>query len=228
RRAADEVYEESAYEEPAMAAPEAGFERPIAAPAMAAPVAAAAEAEAEAEDASVEDAAPADVAALAEESAPVAGRPWLEFLLRPVRAGTSQDDAIVQFELTIGNTGTVSATDVKISTWMFADGQGTELERSLIDPPAGATVSEVDIAAGDGARVDGEFSLPKSGLSESVLPVVVADARYRLPGGGEGRTSASFAIGMADGDALTPFPTDRASGLLEDVEARLHGEPRRT
>ena len=241
RRTDDEVYEEVYYEAPVEAEPR--FERPIeAAPAMApapdlaVPAAAALGSAAipaaepvSAEEVSVDDADQADVDALTAESAPVAGRPWLEFLLRPVRAGTSQDDAIVQFELTVGNTGTVAARDVKISTWMFAAGEGTDMERMLIDPPADATVSEVDIAAGDGTRVDAEIALSKSGLhEETVLPVVVADARYRLPDGSEGRTSASFAVGLpGEGDALDPFQLDRATGLIESVEARLHGEPTR-
>ena len=63
---------------------------------------------------------------------------------------------------------------------------------------------------------------------DAVLPVVVADARYRLPDGSEGRTSASFAVGMSVGEErLEPFPADRTSGLLENAEARLHGEPER-
>ena len=68
--------------------------------------------------------------------------------------------------------------------------------------------------------------MPKSGLHEAILPVVVADARYRLPDGTEGRTSATFEVGMSVGDeeALDPFPIDRTSGLLETVEARLHGD----
>ena len=110
---------------------------------------------------------------------------------------------------------------------MVAGGQGTDMERALIEPPADASVSEVDIAAGDGARVDGRISLSKDGLTEPVLPVVVADARYTLPDGSEGRTHASFAVGVADGEALAPFPIDRSSGLSENVEARLHGEPER-
>jgi len=49
-----------------------------------------------------------------------------------------------------------------------------------------------------------------------------------LPDGSEGRTHASFAIGRAgedDGD-LEPFKLDR-TGITENVEARLHGEPER-
>ena len=59
---------------------------------------------------------------------------------------------------------------------------------------------------------------------------MVAEARYRLPDGSEGRTHAAFDIGLPeseDADGLTPFPVDRASGLRENVEARLHGEPER-
>jgi len=239
RSASDEVDEETYYEEPAVAvaaAPVAEQSLARAEPEIAAAplfVQPASETPAEAamaEDATVDEADPADVDALAADSEPVAGRPWLEFLLRPVRAGTSQDDTIVQFELTVGNTGTVAAKDVKISTWMFAAGAAGEsqMERMLIEPPADATVSEIDIAAGDGTRVDGEISLPKAGLTDSVLPVVVADARYRLPDGSEGRTSASFAIGLPEGEGIAPFQLDRASGLIESVEARLHGEPQRT
>ena len=62
----------------------------------------------------------------------------------------------------------------------------------------------------------------------SVLVVVVADARYRLPDGREGRTSASFAVGLPNGDGLEPFAVEVPSGLYEDVEARLHGEPQRS
>ncbi len=227
RATADEYYEEEVdYEEPvAVAAAEPSFARPDPVVPAAAPAAAAA---LHADEVEVGEPAQADVDALAATSEPVAGRPWLEFLMRPVRAGTSRDDAIVQFELTVGNTGSVEARDVRISTWMVAAGQGSDTERMLIEPPADASVSEVDIAAGDGARVEGEIALSKAGLGdETVLPVVVADARYRLPDGSEGRTHASFAIGLPDGDDLVPFQLDRASGLIENVEARLHGEPER-
>jgi hypothetical protein len=193
----------------------------VAGPVYAAPVAAAV-----AEEAHVSEPDSADMAALAAASEPVPDRPWLEFLMRPVRAGTRQDEAMVEFELTVGNTGSAPARDVRVSTWMVAAGEGSEMERSLIDPPADATRSELSIAPGDGAMVEGAMALSKDGLHDSVLPVVVADARYTLPDGSEGRTHASFAIGRPDGDDLAPFPVDRAN-ITENVEARLHGEPER-
>ena len=53
-------------------------------------------------------------------------------------------------------------------------------------------------------------------------------ADVRLPDGREGRTSASFAVGLPNGDGLEPFAVEVPSGLYEDVEARLHGEPQRS
>jgi hypothetical protein len=214
RRRREEVYyDEAVYEEPASEAPLAETEPAVI------PVAAAAD------EVSLGQSDRADVDALAASSEPVPNRPWLEFLMRPVRAGTSEDETRVEFELTVGNTGSVPARDVQISTWMVATGEGTDMERSLIDPPADAAHSEMSIAPGDGARVDGAMSLPTQRLNGSVLPVVVADARYRLPDGSEGRTHASFAVGLPSGDGLAPFESD--SGLRDDVEARLHGEPER-
>jgi hypothetical protein len=181
------------------------------------------------EEINVGEADHADVEALAAASQPASGRPWLEFLMRPMRAGTNRDNTIVQFELTVGNTGDVPARDVRISTWVVAAGEGSDYERSLIEPPADASVERVSIDAGEGATVEAKIGLAKEGSDESVLPVVVADARYTLPDGSEGRTHASFAVGVpaAESGELQPFLTDRSSGLRENVEARLHGEPER-
>lgn len=183
---------------------------------------------------SVGEAEAEDVDAIMAEAAAPADRPWLEFTIRPVRAGMQEDDAVVEFELTVGNTGSVPAEDVRISTWMFAAGsaQESEMDRLLIEPPANASVSEVRIEPGAGARVEGAIALSKAelrGNGSTVLPVVVADARYQLPGGGEGRTLASFEVGVSriEGEGITPFAIDDPSGMHDDIAARLHGEPQR-
>ncbi len=196
-------------------------------PAYVAPVTPVASAPAPAPRADAHNADPGDIAAMAANSHPEAGRPWLEFLMRPVRAGTDADKAVVEFELTVGNTGSVRARDVRISTWMFAAGEtGSEMERSLIEP-RDAKRTTATIEPGDGTQVDAAIALPKQDLRGKVLPVVVADARYTLPDGSEGRTSASFAVGLPNGEGLEPFAVDLPTGLREDVEARLHGEPQR-
>jgi LPXTG-motif cell wall-anchored protein len=156
------------------------------------------------------------------------GRPWLDLQMRPVRAGVTGEDAVVEFELSVDNQGNAPARDIRISTWMFAAGSSreTEMERSLIERPGDSELPS--IGAGDGERIESSVALPTAGLAEdAVLPVVVAEARYRLPDGSEGRTSASFAVGVPDGEELAHFAIDNPSGFHDDVEARPLGEVER-
>jgi hypothetical protein len=156
------------------------------------------------------------------------GRPWLDLLIRPVRAGVGEDAARVEFELGVENNGSAPAHDVRISTWLLPAGSGSEMERMLIEGgPAPQQRTEADLAPGEATRIDTEVALPRQGLVDAILPVVFADARYRLPDGSEGRTAASFAVGVPRGEELVMFDVDNPSGMHEGVEARLHGEPRR-
>ncbi|MES1970941.1 MAG: hypothetical protein V4472_00675 [Pseudomonadota bacterium] len=172
-----------------------------------------------------------DVAALTEATAPVADRPWLEFALRPVRAGTNVDEALVEIELTVGNSGSIAAKDVRISTFMFASepATSTEMERMLLERGADGAQA-VTIEPGEGTRIDATLGLSKAGLIEttsgSIRPIVVAEARYPLPDGTEGRTSASFTIGLSEegGPVMAPIQLNER-GMHDEVEARLLGVP---
>lgn len=197
------VHDERAYE-PAPA--------PVVAPIAAAPVAVAPVA--------------APIVAPVERAVP-AGRPELDLTMRPVRAGVSGDDARVEFELTVGNTGPVAAENVRISTWMLAAGS-SEAESALIVPRDHADTPPVTIGAGESRTMEASVALPTAQVDgDAVLPVVVADARYRLPDGSEGRTSASFAVGVPDGEELAHFGIDNPSGLHEGVVAKPLREPER-
>lgn len=176
---------------------------------------------------------PADeVAELTAGTAPIAERAWLEFAMRPVRAGTNVDEALVEIELTVGNSGTVSARDVRISTFLLSsDPNGTEMERLLLSPPSDATTEPVTIKPGEGKRIDATLALLKSDMGEilpdTIRPIIVADARYTLEDGTEGRTSASFVVGVTPeegGPGLGPLELSRAS-MHENVGAELRGEP---
>ncbi|MET3722343.1 hypothetical protein [Sphingomonas trueperi] len=158
--------------------------------------------------------------------APVANRPWLELGLRPVRAGTSEEEALVDIELTVGNSGDTAARDVRISTFLLADAEGSEMEQLLTSHGPAADVPPVTIDAGDGTRVDAHLAVPKGELGRTFTPVVVAEARYRLPDGREGRTSAAFRIGRAApaADGVGPIGATRPH-LVEDLEAELLGTP---
>ena len=187
------------------------------------PVAEVAEAHEEIEIARPED---ADLAGVADAHAPVANRPWLEFGLRPVRAGTSDEEALVDIELTIGNSGDIAAKDVRISAFMLADEDAGEMEKLLMEHRSDTNVPPVTIAAGDGTRVDAHLAVPKGELGRTFNPVVVAEARYTLPDGSEGHTQAAFKIGR-------PAPSEEGVGaigatrphMVENLEAELLGTP---
>jgi hypothetical protein len=168
-----------------------------------------------------------DVEALTAGNPPVADRPWLEMAMRPVRAGTNVDEALVEIELTVGNSGSVTADDVRISTFMFANAPAAdEMERLLVERDAEA-VPPVRIKPGEGTTLEATLALPRAELNGSVSPVIVADARYPLPGGGEGHTAASFRISVSDdGETMTAIPTDRAH-MFDEVSAELEGVPER-
>ncbi|WP_404337602.1 hypothetical protein AB2M62_02750 [Sphingomonas sp. MMS12-HWE2-04] len=167
-----------------------------------------------------------DLNGIADAPAPVANRPWLEFGLRPVRAGTSEEEAVVDVELTVGNAGDTAARDVRISTFLLADAESTEMEHMLTGGRNDAAVPPVTIAPGDGTRVDAHLAVPKGEMGRTFNPVIVAEARYTLPDGSEGRTSAAFRIGRSapDAEGVGPIGATRPH-MVEDVEAELYGQP---
>ncbi|MGE5721936.1 MAG: hypothetical protein ACM3YM_05690 [Sphingomonadales bacterium] len=164
-------------------------------------------------------AAPAATAATAATAA-ATGRPSLDISMRPVRAGVQDDDAVVEFELTVDNTGSASAHDVRVSAWMFPAGsdRGSEMECMLIGDRAETKLADVE--PGDAQKIESSVALSTEHVKEdSLLPVVAAEARYRLADGSEQRTTARFAVGVPMGGELAHFDVENPSGLHEGVEA---------
>jgi len=181
-----------------------------------------------AESATTHDADAEDLSGIADGGAPVADRPWLEFGIRPLRAGTSHKDAMVEVELIVGNAGDTEAEDVRISTFMLASGTADEMDHILTEHLSDASAEPVNIAPGEGTCVDAILSVSRTELNgdTSFEPIVVAEARYKLPNGSEGRTSAAFKLGVTDdkGDRFDPIALDRAE-IYHSVAAQLHGTP---
>jgi hypothetical protein len=157
-----------------------------------------------------------------------AGVPAIALAMRPLRAGVDGDGAKVEFELTVDNRGTAEARQVTVSTFMLAAGR-SEAERTLIEPDAAAGTPPIDIPAGEARTVQAAVVLPRSEIrGDSLLPVVVADASYRLPDGCEARISARFAVGLPNGEELAHFDAENPSGLHEGVVAHTLAEPGRS
>ena len=170
----------------------------------------------------------AEAVPLAPVAAAPVGRPRIDLRMRPVRAGVEGEGARIEFELTVLNEGPVEAHDVRVSTWMTANA-GHDATRALVPPPGHVGTPPVSLAAGEARTLQASVALPRSQLAgTSLLPAVVADIRYTLPGGREGRTAAAFSVGLPAGDELGPFPLDGAAGLHANVIAVPVGQPVRT
>ncbi len=186
------------------------------------------------ENAALTDADPADVAVVLGGAKPAGGRPQLELAMRPIRAGMSRRGATVGFELTVANAGGAPAQDVQIGAFMLGEhsAQQSEIERMLINPPKDSSLSAKTIAPGDGTTLEAMVTMPRdavdaiAGDDDGFTPVLVADARYRLPDGREGRTAAAFRIGRSNGGThLEPIAIQDDPSMYADIEAELVGVP---
>lgn len=237
----DPVYAEPAYVAPVAAAPIVTREpivEPVAAPdaAVIVPpaderidprvVPPAIEPVASEQEAELADASKDDLAGVADATAPVSHRPWIELGLRPVSAGTTEEEAMVDFELTVGNSGDTEARNVRISSFMLADeGESSEMERMLTERRADTIVPPVSIEPGDGTRVDAHLAVPKGDLGRVFNPVVVAEARYTLPDGSEARTAAAFRIGRPAYEGGIGAIGASRPHVTDDLAAELYGQP---
>ncbi|MFN4096567.1 MAG: hypothetical protein ACK4GG_07350 [Sphingomonas sp.] len=186
------------------------------------------------ENAALSDADPADVAAVLGGAKPAGARPQLELAMRPIRAGMSRRGATVGFELTVANAGGAPAKDVQIGAFMLGENaaQQSEIERMLINPPKDSSLPAETIAPGDGTTLEAMLTMSRdavdaiAGDDDGFTPVLVADARYRLPDGREARTVAAFRIGRVNGGThLEPIAIQDDPSMYVDVEAELVGVP---
>lgn len=186
------------------------------------------------ENAALSEADPNDVAAVLGGARPSGERPQLELAMRPIRAGMSRRGATVGFELTVANAGGVAAEDVRIGAFMLGEhsAQQSDIERMLTHPPQDSRVEAETIAPGDGTTLEAMLTLPRdkvdaiAGDDDGFTPVLVADARYRLPDGREGRTAAAFRIGRSNGGTqLEPIAIQDDPSMYADIEAELVGVP---
>jgi hypothetical protein len=148
----------------------------------------------------------------------IASRPQIELGIRPIRAGSDNGQARVDYEVIVENAGALDARDVTVTSWLL-DASSSEAESNMIE-------RQVNVAAGDVTTVQGSATV--DGARGAFRPVVATDARYTLPDGTEGHIAARFAVGVDGGEPgrITPIVLDRDE-LREDLGARLEGEVER-
>jgi hypothetical protein len=149
-------------------------------------------------------------------------RPWIGLSLAPICAGTTEAGTMVQYELIIDNASDIEAHDVRVSSFLIDGTRSSAAEQALIEPLGETQSSTVDIAANGSVPIITTIHVDRKDLNgNSFEPKIVAEARYPLPGGGEGHFAARFAIGITDGDAIKAVGLREGEGIHDDVGAEL-------
>ena len=151
-------------------------------------------------------------------AATAADRPQIELGIRPIRAGSDNGQARVDYEVIVENAGALDARDVTVTSWLL-NADSSAAESDMIE-------THVNVAAGDVTTVASSATVDTA--RGAFRPVVATDARYTLPDGTEGHIAARFAVGVDGGEPgrITPIVLGRDE-LREDLGARLEGEVER-
>lgn len=128
-------------------------------------------------------------------------RPWIGLSVWPKEASAGT----VQYDLVVENVGDVEAHDVRVSSLIIDGTRSTPMESALIDD---AETRSIDIGAGHSIPIAQTIA-----VEDGKAPHILAEARYPLPGGGEGHIAARFALDTAEDGSVEA----RLDDLLERV-----------
>jgi hypothetical protein len=157
-------------------------------------------------------------------------RPWVELEVVPGRCIVDDEKAVLEFEVTLFNSGSAPARDLLVEACMFNAGptQDEEIGAFFAHP----------VAKGD--RVPLLAPLNRLALRSSVVlsreqvrvfevagrplfvPLLAFNTLYRWAGG-NAQTSTSYLIGRDNkGERLAPFRLDSAPRVFRGLGAREH------
>lgn len=167
-------------------------------------------------------------------------RPWLELDISPERASVDVGETVIEFELTVRNSGGTEARNIRLQARMFASTPQQDKEigdyfkakegeyRVIAIPP---------IAAGEELKIKGSVDMPQERLSALkidgkllFIPMIAATARYDWGISRSGQTSASWVIGRErpeGGDKMAPFRLDLGARVYRTIGKRPHKLSRR-
>lgn len=154
-------------------------------------------------------------------------RPWIELEFKPARAAATPTEANVQFELTVRNTGTAPARNVRIEVRMFNAGhsQEQEIEAFYSEPIRERTSPALEALPAKGeVQLTSAVALPNENVRELTvqgrrlfIPTVAFNVVYDWGNGKSGQTSASYLVGR---EAETP--TEKMGAFRLDLGPRLY------
>lgn len=162
-------------------------------------------------------------------------RPWLDIALVPEKAHVDLDQSVIEFELTVRNTGGSVAKDVKLQARFFCstDKQDQELAAYFKAKPGDyKTLDMPDIPAGGEIVMKGSVDITRDRISALkvadkllFVPVIGVNAFYGWGTSRSGQTSKSFVIGRQpdnDNEKMGPFRLDLGARVYRTIGQRPH------
>jgi len=167
-------------------------------------------------------------------------RPWLELELKAERAASTLEEARVDFEMVITNSGKSPARNIRINARMFNAGRTQDEEIGAFFKTKGEgrrTHSIPELPAGESGLIQGSVTMPREELralqvnnQALFIPVVGVNLVYEWGNGRTGQTSKSYVIGRelgAESEKMGAFRLDAGPRIYRAVGQRAHSLERR-
>lgn len=191
------------------------------------------------EAASAARAEPAPAPVPAAPKPPPLPRPWLEISLKAERATFTDEEAEIQFELEILNTGGSEARNLRIDVKMFNAGAEQDKEIGAFFRKAGRQDSRLTLpkaAAGATGVIRGSVGMKREEIRAMQLdqrllfvPVVAVNILYNYGENQMGQSSRSYLVGReaAQNERMGAFRVDLGPRVWRSVGQREHKLARR-
>jgi hypothetical protein len=167
-------------------------------------------------------------------------RPWIEVDLVAERATADPEESVVEFELTLRNSGGSTAHNLRLQAKLIC---GTlEQDKEITDfhrkkPGEHRTLDIPDLPAGEEIKIKGRVDIKRADMKALrveqrllFIPLVAVNAFYEWNNNRSGQTSKSFLVGREkpdDADRMAPFRLDLGPRIYRSVGQRPYKIERR-
>ena len=167
-------------------------------------------------------------------------RPWIEIELKAERAASTPDEASVEFEMVIRNTGKSAARNIRLNARLFNAGREQDKEIGAFFKNRGEgrrTHTIPELPAGLDGLIQGNVTMPREEMKALkvndqllFIPVIGVNVVYDWGEGRTGQTSKSYVIGRELGEQsekMGAFRIDLGPRIYRAVGLRQHSLARR-
>jgi len=157
-------------------------------------------------------------------------RPWLDIEFSPLAASFDEKQGVIQFDVTLFNSGSAPARDILLEARLFNAGAdqdeviGKFFENPTVD---GERLDMIQPLKRMSFRTSAtvprdQMRIYEAGGRKVWVPLIGFNASYRWSGG-DGQTSASYLLGRnTNGEKMAPFRVDLGVRTFNDLGAHDH------